>query len=185
MDSKLTRWMGIGMILFGFVLGLTTGLSSASGISTTLLTSLFTFVGGVLLTYSGFRRKKKEKEEETPRFDLAIIGKAVTCMVAGILLGLLLGISARVVWEVYRDRILMDVYGGTYITYRVPAEADDEEKTSVVIPASQNVINLLQSQDTTCQSIRSNLEERAYKCEEGSKIDAIRDLEDLAGMCCR
>jgi hypothetical protein len=46
--------LGIGFFSFGAIAGCVTGLSSWNGISNTLLTSLFTFVGGSLLGFGGF-----------------------------------------------------------------------------------------------------------------------------------
>ena len=192
MDSKLTRWMGVGMVLFGFALGLTTGLSSASGISTTLVTSLFTFVGGALLTYSGFRKKtkapgkKEEEEKEVPRVDLPVVGKALTCVVAGLLVGLLLGISGRVSWEIYRDKILMNVYGEEYLGMVVPSGGekgtgkDGGKKTS-----DTKAINLLQSQEMTCNNIGKNLKASAYDCTQGGRVDAVRDLQTVMESFCQ
>ena len=50
--------LALGFLTFGTVLGGITGLSSWSGISNTLLTSLFAFVGGSLLSFAGFVSKK-------------------------------------------------------------------------------------------------------------------------------
>jgi hypothetical protein len=74
---------------FGFALGELAGFSVAQGISQLLLTSVFTFVGGALLSYAGFRK-------------LAADGRAhpeplrVAAAVAGLSLGLCLGLPAGV-----------------------------------------------------------------------------------------
>jgi hypothetical protein len=45
----------LGFASFGVLIGLVAGLSPVSGISEKLMASLFSFVGGVLLTYTGFQ----------------------------------------------------------------------------------------------------------------------------------
>lgn len=55
-DKSGPLWMGVGLLLLGATVGLITGLSFAPGISQSLLTSVFTFAGGALLTYGGFVR---------------------------------------------------------------------------------------------------------------------------------
>ena len=55
---------GYGLFAFGLVLGGATGMSDAEGISTTLVSSLFTFVGGTLLGFAGFHRSLKKGGQE-------------------------------------------------------------------------------------------------------------------------
>jgi len=50
--------ISLGLGLFGSAVGMICGLSAASGISTLLITTLFSFVGGVVLTYASFQRTR-------------------------------------------------------------------------------------------------------------------------------
>jgi hypothetical protein len=73
----------------GFALGELTGFSAAQGISQSLLTAVFGFVGGVLLSYAGFRRLG---DDGRSRLDPSRVAAGV----AGLSLGLALGLPAGV-----------------------------------------------------------------------------------------
>jgi hypothetical protein len=87
--------LALGFFLFGMTAGAITGASSAEGISNSLLGSLFTFVGGTVLGFAGFRLRNKGA-------DLAVSGRRVGGSTAafslGVLVGLAGGIGAR--WHI-------------------------------------------------------------------------------------
>jgi hypothetical protein len=96
--------MGLGLLLFGVVIGLVTGLSSKDGTAQSLLTSIFGFVGGSLLTFAGFRRYRggAESVEMDPRK----VGLGLSCFSVGILLGLFVGMLLRLgVIQVYTGMV--------------------------------------------------------------------------------
>lgn len=92
-DSSQSRWLGFGLLMFGVVNGLTTGLSETAGTAQTLLTSLSAFVGGSLLTFAGFMRPRADGEK--PQIDSRRVGIGISCFSIGILLGLFPGMELR------------------------------------------------------------------------------------------
>lgn len=90
-----TRWgalaLAIGFLCFGFAIGGLTGFSSAQGVSLTLLSSLFTFVSGVVLTFTGFRRMASSDSALDP----GRVGAGLAALSLGIVLGVLLGVYGR------------------------------------------------------------------------------------------
>lgn len=94
-DPREGSWsLGVGLFFFGMALGGTTGLSALAGISQTLLSALFTFVGGALLSYTGFRRHT-HAPEPNPVLDTRKVGIGLGCFSIGIMLGVGLGILVR------------------------------------------------------------------------------------------
>jgi hypothetical protein len=79
-----------GLIAFGITVGLVTGLSTHEGISGQLLTALFGFVGGGLMTYAGFRRKGEKSPLDPNR-----VGAGTLCFSLGVILGVAGGIGVR------------------------------------------------------------------------------------------
>src|SRR5437899_6385275 len=72
--------------LFGFALGGMTGFSVAQGISQVLVTSVFTFVGGVLLSYAGFRKVLRAAGQPAG-LDPVRMSVAVGCLSLGLVAG--------------------------------------------------------------------------------------------------
>jgi hypothetical protein len=86
-DPGQSWWLGLGLLLFGVVNGLTTGLSDTPGTAQTLLSSLSAFVGGSLLTFAGFMRPSKS-DEDKPQIDARRVGIGLSCFSVGVLIGL-------------------------------------------------------------------------------------------------
>lgn len=85
-------WFAAGLFLFGLVVGLTTALSEAPGISKELLTSLFGFVGGGLLTFGGFSLKGKDG---SVTIHTRRVGEGLAAFSAGVLIAILVGPPVR------------------------------------------------------------------------------------------
>jgi hypothetical protein len=81
-------WLGAGLLAYGLMVGGIAGLSVASGTSSQLLTSVFTFVGGVLLTYGGFARRSGGLRRSA-------VGAGLLCFSLGVLGGAYGGIELR------------------------------------------------------------------------------------------
>jgi len=84
---------GWGLAAFGFACGLIGGLSVTPGASQALLTGLFGFVAGGILTFAGFRRSIPESNE--PRHDLAQLGCSLVIFSLSLVPGLAGGILVR------------------------------------------------------------------------------------------
>lgn len=90
-----------GFLAFGVAAGAITGASSADGISSALLGALFTFVGGTVLGFAGFRRRVgKDKSIELSGVRA---GGALGCFSLGVVLGLALGIYARLTYYAHAE----------------------------------------------------------------------------------
>lgn len=124
-------WLGLGLFLFGFVQGFTTGGSVAEGVSNTLLTSLGTFVGGVLLTYAGFR-KVTQKLGVTARLDTRRVGIGLCAFSIGVFLGLCSGVAARTYWVEDLDH---DPRGNSSAKTGKPAQPDCTEAVLATVVA--------------------------------------------------
>jgi hypothetical protein len=79
-----------GFASFGLTVGLVVGLSVQEGISGQLLTALFGFVGGSLLTYTGFRRAGKDLTPVPGR-----VGAGMLSFCLCVIIGLGSGITVR------------------------------------------------------------------------------------------
>jgi hypothetical protein len=89
-EPGATLWIALGLGSLGFVAGFTTALS-VEGVSSALLTGMFSFVAGTLLTFGGFRFMKGNRMlVSTRRAGIGVFAFAV-----GILLGEPAGIAAR------------------------------------------------------------------------------------------
>jgi hypothetical protein len=101
-ERGATLWMSLGLALFGFAVGFTTGLSVHEGISSSLLSSLFSFAGGTILAFAGFSRVLRGTGKlvmSTRRVGLGLLSFAV-----GVLLGQPTGIILRVVGDQWAQR---------------------------------------------------------------------------------
>jgi hypothetical protein len=87
-------FLGIGFLCFGLALGELTGMSLTPGISQIVLTSVFTFVGGVMLSYAGFRRVVASGGSRA-FIDPQRVGVALACFSVGLALGAPAGVYAR------------------------------------------------------------------------------------------
>jgi hypothetical protein len=97
-DEALTSTLlGFAFLMFGLALGELAGLSVVQGISQTLLTSLMTFVGGVLLSYAGFRRPSQDgKARLDPRRVAVGLGGLALALSVGLPAGLYTRCNVRV-----------------------------------------------------------------------------------------
>lgn len=88
--------MALGLTAFGLALGAIAGLS-VSAIAQTLLTSVFTFVGGVLLSFAGFTVADRTSEGTTrTRIDTFRTGIGLAGFSLGLVGGVVGGIYLRV-----------------------------------------------------------------------------------------
>ncbi|WP_342375219.1 hypothetical protein NVS55_28485 [Myxococcus stipitatus] len=87
--------MGLGLLCFGFATGGITGMSTFEGISQTLLTTVFAFGGGALLTFGGFVRMR-QPGSGTALLRVSRVGAGLCCFSLGLVGGTLGGISLRV-----------------------------------------------------------------------------------------
>jgi hypothetical protein len=90
-EPGATLWIALGLGALGFTLGFTTALSVHAGISGALLTGVFSFVAGTLLTFGGFRLVRAGRVFVSTRR----VGIGVFAFSIGILLGEPAGISVR------------------------------------------------------------------------------------------
>jgi hypothetical protein len=162
--------LGVGLFWFGLAVGVSTGLSTSEGVSQVLLSSLFSFVGGALLTYSGFRKKRSDggpgEEIDTRR-----LGVGLTAFSVGLLLGLYAGIWAR-------------------LDPPLPAELKarlKSERAAVAsgpVPAGlTDVFSLHGDTETICAAVRIHQLDGTYDSPEGALL-ARGHLEDLFGEAC-
>lgn len=208
-ESEGTAHMGVGLLFFGFVLGITVGLSEMKGISQTLLSAMFTFVGGVLLSYAGFRRKQshsaKPAAKSAPELSTRKVGIGLTCFSIGILLGLSSGIYVRLKVRIVPMETSDVPDGGVEspgpksLAPNANRERQDkpaeQEKTDAGIggatgkssprAATQKpgVPSLQSEVSTMCQATHADLQDGSFDGQEGCK-KARTVLKDLTRICC-
>jgi len=152
-------YMGAGLFLFGMALGGTAGLSDVKGISQTLLSSLFTFAGGVLLSWAGFRRKSGAggaATESATEFDLRTLGISLAGFSLGVMLGSGLGIWLR-----------------ETVSFVKPIPKAGQTVAPFVMHAGEANV---------CADIRQRLEKDFYTA--GAANLALRDLRELHRQAC-
>lgn len=106
LESESAALLVFGLFLLGTVLGGVAGASVADGISATLLSSLLTFVAGAVLTFSGFRVRRRAGDPI--RVSPARLGAAVTALSIGVWTGLGAGVYAKILWMKWRDEVEAD-----------------------------------------------------------------------------
>jgi hypothetical protein len=93
-----SRWttpvLGLSFLAFGFAVGELAGFTVTQGASQLLLTSVFTFASGVLLSYAGFRRILRASGGAAT-LDPLRVGAALGCFSMGLAIGTPSGVAAR------------------------------------------------------------------------------------------
>jgi hypothetical protein len=112
--------LAVGFLCFGAIVGGVTGASSRDGISNTLVTSLFTFVGGSLLGFGGFVRSVKG---DVAYVSGRRIGVGLLTFSVGVGLGLWAGIALRL------------AHVPPTVAYVPPTVAPDKSKPEPLLPA--------------------------------------------------
>jgi hypothetical protein len=181
-----------GLAAFGFTIGLTVALSRTAGASATMLTSLFTFVGGVLLTYGGFHRRAraslppepkagdaaastaKPVVAEPPTVDVDRVGSALFAMAIGVTCGLISGIY-------FREK-------GPQILEALPPRAAVHPAPSAsgappAAPTSTINVGIQDGQTSVCAMVSENLEKRAYAASGGLQL-ATGNLSTMKATFC-
>jgi hypothetical protein len=159
-----TVWLGIGFLLFGFALGEVTGFSVAQGISQTLLSALFTFVGGVLLTFTGFRVRARAASNAVD-IDPLRVGVGLGCFSLGVIWGTNVGVLTRC--NVHLERLFLGefVEHSRCMTNLPPAP----ETPPPPIPTTTG-IGPQSGAGTECQKRRRDIEVDLGTCEEPVKM---------------
>ncbi|MFT3710994.1 MAG: hypothetical protein QM817_25490 [Archangium sp.] len=148
-DPSLTpgdrRLFVAGLASFGVMIGWITGMSATAGTTQALLTSVFTFVGGVLLSFGGFRRRFGN----TFLIHLGNLGKALL----GFALPLVIANTAAVELRVQREYDWKIKYRKAGL--EVPAAAKQDKGGSLY--GDQNF------DADACEVVRRNYLDDVYK----------------------
>ncbi len=157
--------LATGFLAFGFAAGAICGASEHEGISSTLLTSLFTFIGGAVLGFAGFRSRA------APGAELVLsgrrIGAALTAFSLGVLLGVGAGSFAR--WQVHQHTA-----GATQAQGKTAGATQTPDK------APDHYIILHSGEENALRTIRDKLSRGAYESEAGCQ-EAVERLRWLVG----
>ena len=159
------RPMLVGLATFGLLVGVATGLSSAEGISKTLLSSLFTFTGGVLLGSFG-------RDRVSPQ-GFRRMGWGLAAFSLAVLVGLYAGIYAR-----------LDPPIPASLKEELAARRHETLGKTATASGAADGFTLQANERDYCQLVRSNLVRNLYTGEEGCKA-AAEDLTWLSGLTCR
>lgn len=144
-----TVWMAAGLAAFGLATGTTTGLSTQEGISQTLLTSLFSFASGALLSYAGFSRLARQTT------GTVVSNRKVGAGLLAFSLGVLVG-----------------VVGGAYV--RSGSEKGSLFGVSVKAPITLH--RPPPSEADTCRTVQDRVKERNYAADESGRKSMESDL---------
>jgi hypothetical protein len=159
-----TVWLGIGFLLFGFALGEVTGFSVAQGISQTLLSALFTFVGGVLLTFTGFRVRAHAASSAVD-VDPIRVGVGLGCFSLGVIWGTNVGVLTRC--NVHLERLFL----GEFVEHsRCMTNPSPTPKTPPPPIPTANGIGPQAGAGTDCQKRRRDIEVDLGTCAEPVKM---------------
>jgi hypothetical protein len=168
------------MFGFGTAVGFTTALSRVDGISQTLLTTLFSFVGGVLLTYAGFRRTLKARSGENPNdeYDLVQVGAALRSFSWAIVFGIATGLLVRETGARALDRL----HGKWFPVTQPPSPTRTAESPPTIDPqrgpaVAQADVQLHAGEVEACGRLRAELMQMPV----GSVPQSLRNAVD--GVC--
>jgi hypothetical protein len=116
----MSGWLGAGLLSFGFTVGWVAGVSLHGGISQALLTAVFGFVGGSVMTYAGFQVRAAKQSAETS-VDKRQVGVGMIAFSSGVILGTLFGMWFRLSDPM--DWVKSTSTGATPITKMDPSSA--------------------------------------------------------------
>jgi hypothetical protein len=187
-------FLGVGFLFFGFALGDVAGFSIAQGISQTLLSALFTFVGGVLLSFGGFYvAARSGADGASPdgavrkvRIDAVRTGVGLACFSLGVTVGINTGVVSRCNVHVQRFFLGEDAArpvsqcGGPIgpaptVNGPTPAPPAGTATPSASLQSGASA--------TECQEQRSKLDTALGRCPEPERLR--EELQQLAGQCVR
>jgi len=169
--------LALGFLFFGVSVGAVAGVSVASGISQALLTSLFTFVGGVLLTYGGFkvRSRVSSADQPGPELDARRVGAGLAAFSIGLLSGLAGGIAIRISYNTDRlERIL-----GTP-PYAAKTATISQEALTKLVTASLVELQSEAAGDA-CSSVLDDWRQTGFEGDQGRKV-AVEHLRVLCKL---
>ena len=160
--------MFLGLLLFGVLVGLTTGLSVTSGASTSLMTGLFSFVGGVVISYTGFAKTQGDPNAPA-KPDLKQVGGALSALSFGVIVG---------------------IFGGMWFRYKNPlawqTSPSNISHSSTSTPSIESIVGLNDGSiggDLTTQRVVKRLVMHWYDNAPNGLVQATEDLGDLAKVC--
>jgi hypothetical protein len=163
----------VGLGCFGLVMGVVAGLSQASGISTSLMTGLFAFAGGALVTYTGLAKPSARDAPPTaaqtndvpdPKLPLRQIGACLTGLSAGVMAGLLVGL-----WLRYGDPL----------GFNHPSGPTATGSTTGVISLNAGPL----TGDPTFERVVSRLKANWYNTAKDPLTASLQDLGELSTTC--
>jgi hypothetical protein len=188
-------FLGVGFLFFGFALGDVAGFSIAQGISQTLLSALFTFVGGVLLSFGGFYvAARSGADVASPggtvrqvRIDAVRTGVGLACFSLGVTVGINTGVLSRCNVHVQRFFLGEDVARSLSQCVGASAAAIAQHDVPTPGPAAAPALPSASLQSgasaTECQEQRNKLDMGLGHCPDAVKLR--EELQQLAGQCVR
>jgi hypothetical protein len=166
--------MSLGLGTLGFAAGFVAGLSVHEGISSTLLSSIFSFVGGTLLSFSGFAyvlRGSGKRFVSTRRMGLGVFAFAL-----GATLGPPAGITARVVGDQWSRRCLAASGWLTACDANLAAARREADATEAVARRKAEAEEHEALRATELETLRARAEAELRARELAKAIDAKRKV---------
>lgn len=170
-----TLAIGSGLGLLGLAAGSICGMAVTSGVAQTLLTGMFTFVGGTILSYSAFAvRRATAKKSDAPAVPAVIdppnvvrVGVGLGTLSVGLIIGAVLGL-----WFRYRDPLDL-------APSPPPKQASEDQKPEVLTKGVG--LQLGPEEDQTLARIRDRLKNHYYQTPE--VIGDLTDLKAIVDTC--
>jgi hypothetical protein len=189
-SAQETLAIGAGLGLLGIAAGAICGMTITSGAAQTLLTGLFTFVGGTILSFSAFavRRSRSEKTDPpatTAPPNVVRIGAGLGALSIGLIIGAVMGL-----WFRYRDPLsLTPTVSGALSQANSPVApvAPAPVAPALVAPApvvARGVgLQLTPEEDQTLERVRSRLVDKYYKADARGDVAALKEIVDRINKC--
>lgn len=166
-----TLAIGFGLGSLGLAAGSICGMTVTGGAAQALLTGLFTFVGGTILSYSAFAAHRISKRSEAPQGapppNVVRIGAGLGALSMGLVVGAVLGL-----WFRYHDPLHL-------ATATSPGAVASDAKLSA--PAKGVGLQLGPEDDQTLARVRDRLRRDVYTSPEA--LGDITDLTAIAEHC--
>ncbi len=144
--------MCCGLLLFGFAVGGIASLSKTP-VAAGLLTSMFGFVGGVLLSFAGFTVVDAKAGGEKPRVNTLQIGVALVAFSLGLSGGVAVGLIVRF----HHPGIVNDPPETTADSKSAP-----DGKSALERKASTDIIGLEADEQTLCANVDKEIAGKQY-----------------------
>ena len=173
--------ISIGLGLFGLTAGMVCALTLTEGASTSLMTSMFTFVSGAVLSYSAFKLpipKRREAAGAEPRISTLRIGLGLSTFSIGVITGVIAGM-----WIRYKDPLHFGMPRSAMIDSAIADGDNGKHKDHATLSMPDQIgLHAGSGAQAARELVQGRLDSKFYDGPDGL-TEAKLDLSELLKSC--